>query len=169
MTAINQMCSWLSHCLNETPLGLALSRAPGPRSLASAGAIFKCTSCQKLLQTGRATHTEAGNGATCSSCLSHTHTPCASEPHHLLQEDASRPRQWFPVILYFLCSVPFQQTGSSPRAREAKCVAKKRSAFTKQLKQEHLPASQGKVRWLLGEQVRRTGPWGRRNWEFSPR
>lgn len=57
--AIKQMCSWRSRRLNETPLGLQLSRAPGPHSLASAGARFKHRSCQQSLQTGQL-HGEGG-------------------------------------------------------------------------------------------------------------
>lgn len=59
-----------------------------------------------------------------------------------------------------LLPIPFQQIVSSPRAREAKCVAKNRSPFGKLLKQESLPAPNWRVggcgesgsgRWGLGE------------------
>lgn len=147
------MCSWLSHCLNETPLGLKLSRAPGPHSLASAGAFFICRSFQDGY-TERAGNKEGRALVTCSGLGPLIlPVPNSHSPAHLSYIISSKD---FLSDFVFSSQSPSNKP-SFQREREAKWVAKIKSAFTKHLKQEHLPAFMGRVRWLLGEQFRQIG------------
>lgn len=147
------MCSWLSHCLNETPLGLKVSRAPGPHSLASAGALFTCRSCQDGYteavwnKEGRALVTCPGLGPLILP------VPNSHSPAHLSHIISSNDF----LSNFVFSSQSLSNKPSFHREREAKWIAKIKSAFTKHLKQEHLPASKERVKWLLGEQFRQMG------------
>lgn len=153
MRVINQMCSRLSRCLNETPLGLQLPRAPGPSSLASAGAFFRGRSYQKLLQTGQATHGELGAGMPGPWLppprLRPPNPACPRPTLHLshIISKAMHPSPANSVLKDFIFPLPNPLSSGHelPQSKGSKMCGQKQKHFHQTQEQEHLPASMGRV------------------------
>ena len=103
--------------------------------------------------TERAGYQEGRTSVAHQSHLSQTHTPAPLGHIISSRKMPPYPASGFLSDFLFPLSNPFQQNMSSPRAREAKCVAKNGNAFTKHLKQEDGAAAGGAIQtdWSLGE------------------